>query len=164
MIDGVVDADMTAGMDLVIGGTDIIGVGVTANIQAFRGTPFDSVLWVDPTAAWDFGEMFCHSAWWWMQLPAIWWGIEIRWNECILDILDIFDTGFAIGCGLVSYELDDVMFWGGDIMYDKWWDTCEEKDFFPYFPFLDGERSDYDGNELMGADALETVEEFELEF
>jgi len=55
-----VKAFATLGFDLVIGDTSYFGLALTAKAQGFRGTPFASVLWVDPSQYQEPAEMFCH--------------------------------------------------------------------------------------------------------
>jgi len=88
-----------------------------------------------------------------MQLPTVWLDVNINIYEWATDILGDIKDGWLATSGGQKYTLDDVFYWGGELMYEKYWDTCEDEDMLPYFNWLDGERFDYDGNEQMVADS-----------
>ena len=83
-----------------------------------------------------------------MQLPTIWLDVDINLYEWSTDLIDDIQDGYLDETGVVTYTLDDVYYWGGEVQYENYWDTCEEG-LEPYWPWLDGERSDYDGNEYL---------------
>ena len=87
-----------------------------------------------------------------MQLPTVWLDVDINVYEWSTDIIDDIEDGYLDTTGVTTYTLDDVYYWGGEVMYENYWDSCDGEDVLPYFPWLDGERSDYDGNEQMEGD------------
>ena len=56
----ILEAFAILSFDLVIDGTSYFGIALNGNVQGVRGTPFDFVLFVDPTQYQKPAEMFCH--------------------------------------------------------------------------------------------------------